>query len=175
MVNNIIGTSKDYYPIYFRSFQAPVVTAIINAFIVELGKEETLRILAGAIEKDAIKSGKELAEYYKGNSMRALASLVKELWCYEEAMEIEILRESDSEFHFNVTKCKYAQVYRDIDEMELGQCLSCNRDFPFNEGFNPDISLERSKTIMEGEDICDFRYSLSGGVRPFSNGADRNT
>ena len=158
-----------------REIQAPLVTAIMNAFIAELGKEEAFRILAGAIEKDAIKSGKELAEYYRGNSMKELASLIKEVWCMEEAMEIEILRESESEFHFNVTKCRYAEIYRDMDEMELGKCLSCNRDFPFNKGFNPDIFLERSKTIMEGDDICDFRYSLSGGIRPFSNRANRNT
>lgn len=143
-----------------REMQAPLVTAIINTFIAELGKQEALRILARAIEKDAIRSGKELAEFYKGNTMKELASLIKEVWCKEEAMEIEILRESDSEFHFNVTRCKYAQIYRDIDEMELGKCLSCNRDFPFILGFNPDISLERSKTIMDGNDICDFRYSL---------------
>jgi hypothetical protein len=143
-----------------REIQAPVVTAIINEFIAELGKEETLRILAGAIGKDAIKSGKELAEHYDGNSMKELAKLIREVWCEDGAMEIEILEESGSEFHFNVTKCKYAEVYRGIDEMELGKCLSCNRDFPFNRGFNPEISLERSKTIMEGDEICDFRYSL---------------
>lgn len=144
-----------------REIQAPVVTAIINEFINELGREKTLKILAGAIKKDAIKSGKELAEFYRGNSMKELAALIREVWCEDGAMEIEILKESESEFHFNVTKCKYADVYRDIDELELGKCLSCNRDFPFNRGFNPEISLERSKTIMEGNEICDFRYSLS--------------
>lgn len=143
-----------------REIQAPVVTAVINEFIAELGKEETLRILAGAIEKDAIKSGRELAEHYHGNSMKELATLIREVWCEDGAMEIEILEESASEFHFNVTLCKYAEVYRGIGEMELGKCLSCNRDFPFNTGFNPAISLERSLTIMEGDEICDFRYSL---------------
>jgi hypothetical protein len=143
-----------------REIQAPVVSAIINEFINELGRERTLEILAGAIEKDAIKSGRELAEHYEGNSMKELANLIREVWCEDGAMEIEILEESGSEFHFNVTTCKYAEVYRNLDEMELGKCLSCNRDFPFNRGFNPGIILERSKTIMEGDEICDFRYSI---------------
>jgi hypothetical protein len=97
-----------------REIQAPVVTAIINEFMNELGEDKTLKILAGAIEKDAIKSAGELAEYYKGNSMKELAALIRDVWCQDEAMEIEILKESDSELHFNVTKCKYAEVYRDI-------------------------------------------------------------
>lgn len=158
-----------------REIQAPVVTAIINEFIKELGREETLRILARAIEKDAIKSGKELAENYRGNSLRELALLIRDVWCDDGAMEIDILKESDTEFHFNVLSCKYAELYKEINEMGLGKCLSCNRDFPFNKGFNPQITLERSKTIMEGEDICDFRYHLSVGILPGSDGADRNT
>jgi hypothetical protein len=28
------------------------------------------------------------------------------------------------------------------------------------EGFNPKIKLERTQTIMEGSDHCDFRYTL---------------
>jgi hypothetical protein len=28
------------------------------------------------------------------------------------------------------------------------------------EGFNPKIKLERTQTIMEGADHCDFRYTL---------------
>jgi len=144
-----------------REIQAPVVTAIVNEFINEVGEEKALKVLAGAIEKDAIKSGRELAEHYRGNSMKELANLIRDVWCEDGAMEIEILRETDKEFHFNVTKCKYAEVYRGIDEMKLGKCLSCNRDFPFNRGFNPEITLERSHTIMEGDEICDFRYSVS--------------
>lgn len=158
-----------------REIQAPLITAIINEFMNELGREETLRILAGAIEKDAIKSGKELAEYYRGNSLKELASLIREVWCDDGAMEIDIIKESDSEYHFNVLSCKYAELYMDMDEMGLGKCLSCNRDFPFNKGFNPQITLERSKTIMEGYDICDFRYKFSGGNLPESEGADGNT
>ena len=39
-----------------------------------------------------------------------------------------------------------------------GLYLSCRRDFAFLEGFNPRLKLTRTKAIMEGADICDFRY-----------------
>ena len=37
------------------------------------------------------------------------------------------------------------------------------RDEPFARGFNPQLRLERTKTIMEGADHCDFRYYLVKG------------
>jgi len=141
-----------------REIQAPIVSAIVNGFIKELGKEKTLEILSKVIEQDAIESGRMLANEFKGNGMNELSQLIKEVWCDEEAMVIEVLRETEDEFHFNVTKCRYAEAYKKLNVHELGKCLSCNRDFSFNEGFNPDIKLERTLTIMEGADHCDFRY-----------------
>ncbi|PLX23368.1 MAG: hypothetical protein C0597_01180 [Marinilabiliales bacterium] len=141
-----------------REIQAPIVIEILKAFIDELGKEEALKVISKVIESDAIKSGKCLAERFGGNSMKELAQLIREVWCEDGAMEIDVLKETDTEFHFDVSKCLYAEVYRKIGNMELGKYLSCNRDFPFNQGFNPDIELRRTKTIMEGKELCDFRY-----------------
>ena len=73
-------------------------------------------------------------------------------------MKIQIIRETDSELFFDVTYCGYAQMYEKMGLKELGFILSCSRDFPFMEGFNPEIELSRAKTIMEGAGYCDFRY-----------------
>ena len=141
-----------------REIQAPIVSAIINGFIKEIGKEKTLEVLSKIIEKDAIESGRNLAIEFKGNGISELSSLIREVWCDDGAMSIDVLKETETEFHFNVTKCLYAEAYQKLDIMDLGKCLSCDRDFPFNKGFNPNITLERTKTIMEGDDLCDFRY-----------------
>ncbi len=95
---------------------------------------------------------------FNGISLNELTKIVREIWCDEGAMIIDVLKENNDEFNFNVTKCLYAEIYKNLEVPELGKCLSCDRDFPFNEGFNPEITLERTKTIMEGADHCDFRY-----------------
>ena len=143
-----------------REIQAPLVTKIVNGYINALGKEKALKILVKVIRKDAIKSGSLLAEQFKGKCMHDLANVIREIWCDEGAMEIEVLKETDTEFHFNATRCLYAEVYKKLGVEELGKCLSCERDFPFNEGFNHKIKLERTTTIMEGGEICDFRYMI---------------
>jgi len=44
---------------------------------------------------------------------------------------------------------------------ELGPLLSCNRDGSFCTGYNPNIKLTRTQTLMQGATHCDFRYRLT--------------
>ena len=59
-----------------------------------------------------------------------------------------------------MTRCRYAELYRALGIADVGALLSCNRDFSLIEGFNPDIELTRTQTIMQGASHCDFRFKL---------------
>ena len=59
---------------------------------------------------------------------------------------------------FNVTRCRYAEMYRRLGLAEVGPVLSCNRDGSMIEGFNPSVEFRRTQTLMEGAAYCDFRY-----------------
>jgi hypothetical protein len=73
-------------------------------------------------------------------------------------LQIEVLESTDTTYNFNVTRCRYAEMYRGLGIPELGGVLSCGRDYALGEGFNPDLKLIRTQTIMEGAPFCDFRY-----------------
>ena len=73
-------------------------------------------------------------------------------------IKVQMIKEDENELWFDVTYCGYVEMYEKMGIRELGYILSCNRDFSFMEGFNPEISLTRTKTIMEGAGYCDFRY-----------------
>jgi len=148
-----------------REIQAPIVSSLIQGFAEEIGSDKTLEVAMKVISKDAIESGKKLAQEYSGNSMSELTKIVKEVWAKDGAMKIQIIRENDNELFFDVTYCGYAQMYEKMGIKELGFILSCSRDFPFMEGFNPEIELRRTKTIMEASDCCDFRYKKRGTSR----------
>ena len=83
-----------------------------------------------------------------------------ENWTKGGALQIEIREQSETTFAFDVVRCQYAEMYRNLDVPELGALLSCNRDGTMVEGFNSDIKFERTQTIMSGAEHCDFRYSL---------------
>jgi hypothetical protein len=68
---------------------------------------------------------------------------------------------NDTRHFFNIARCRYADMYRELGMTDLGVVLSCGRDFKLVEGFNPRMRLIRTKTIMEGHDHCDFRITLT--------------
>jgi len=51
-------------------------------------------------------------------------------------------------------------MYKELGMADLGYVLACKGDFDMIEGFNPTMKLARTKTIMEGNDHCDFRITL---------------
>jgi hypothetical protein len=73
-------------------------------------------------------------------------------------LRIDVVERTPEAFGFNVTKCRYAELYQRLGIPELGAILSCNRDYALIEGFNADIALTRTQTIMQGASHCDFRY-----------------
>jgi hypothetical protein len=76
-------------------------------------------------------------------------------------MTVKFLEETDRNLSFNVTRCGYAELYQNMGILEFGYCLSCSRDEPFIQGFNSQIRLFRTQTIMQGAPYCDFRYVLA--------------
>ena len=79
---------------------------------------------------------------------------------------MEVVEKTESIYAFNVTRCPYCELYRELGMDELGVAFSCCRDEPFARGFNPGLRLTRTQTLMEGADHCDFRYSLEDRETP---------
>ncbi len=61
-------------------------------------------------------------------------------------------------YRFCVTECLWATVLRDLDAEDLGMLMECNTDFSSAEVMHPKLRLEREKTLMQGDDCCDFVY-----------------
>ena len=74
-----------------------------------------------------------------------------------------MLEASEDKLDFNVTRCRYAEMYQDMGLGDIGHLLSCNRDGDFCVGYNPEINMTRTQTIMKGADHCDFRFRIKGG------------
>lgn len=140
-----------------REIEARIVGPLIAGFRAEFGDEATLRIVRRVIAELARESGAELARSLGEASLSAFARCL-ETWTAGGALEIEMLERSDERLDFNVRRCRYAEMYRALGLADLGSSLSCVRDFALAEGFNPDIELTRTQTLMEGASHCDFRF-----------------
>ena len=142
-----------------REIEARLIAPLLKRFEAEIGRERTLEIVRQTIVAIAQEQGAQLAQSQGGDSLAHFAATL-ENWKKGDAMQIEVLAQSDQVFQFNVTGCRYAELYRALGIPELGALLSCNRDFALIQGFNPAVELTRTQTIMEGAAHCDFRYAL---------------
>jgi hypothetical protein len=118
-----------------------------------------LAIARQVIVQIATQQGAQLATQAGGCSLEHFSRSL-EAWKKDDAMLIDVLEENESRFFFNVRRCRYAELYQALGIPELGQILSCNRDYALIEGFNPKVELQRTQTIMGGAPFCDFRYQL---------------
>ena len=145
-----------------REIEARILTPLLEALSEEFGRERVLEIVRQTIKEIAKQQGKQLAESMGGCTLAHFAASL-EAWKKDDALTIELLEQTEEIFSFNVTRCRYAELYAELGIPELGTTLSCNRDFNLIEGFNPHVSLTRTQTIMDGAPFCDFRYVLREG------------
>jgi hypothetical protein len=142
-----------------RRVEAMVLGPILREFQEEIGVERTNEIARAAITKLARKQGAEFAKGIGANGLEDYASN-KDAWRRHGALEVDIIESNANRYSFDVTRCRYAEMYNELGYGDLGEIFSCTRDFEFCAGFNSDVKLERTQTIMQGASHCDFRYSL---------------
>ena len=143
-----------------RRLQAQVIGPIYAEMVAQVGEEKASAILDSAIRKAAIAEGKEFAKKASGG-VTSMPDFIKlyEQWTADGALEVTVLEASDKVFNFDVTRCKYAETYKEMGLGKIGHLMSCNRDGTFCEGYDPNIKLERKQTIMGGAPCCTFRYT----------------
>jgi hypothetical protein len=142
-----------------REVEARILAPMLDAMGQTFGRESVLAVMRETIVKIAKKQGAELAGFMGGVTFQHFAESLR-FWTMDEALEIDVIEQTEEVFAFNVTRCRYAELYEKLGIRELGSTLSCARDYALIEGFNPEVSLKRTRTIMEGASHCDFRYCL---------------
>jgi hypothetical protein len=140
-----------------REIEARVLAPVIDALAREFPRQRIIEIVRDVVIQIAQEQGRALADAGSDRSLSAFAATLGP-WQRDGAMHIEVIEQNDERFAFDVVRCRYAEMYRALGVPELGAALSCNRDAALIEGFNPDITLTRTQTIMQGAACCDFRY-----------------
>jgi hypothetical protein len=138
--------------------QAQVLVPLLKALQAELGEERANALVRKALGDVYRHLGEQWwrgkASGHVGENMgSAFAAFAK-----GDAIDYSVRAQSRDAYEIDVTRCRYAEFYKELGEPELGFLLVCSLDFPFAEGFGPDVKLTRAQTIMQGASHCDFRY-----------------
>jgi len=142
-----------------RRIEAEILKEVYQTLKASHGEEVAKRTIAESVRRSAIEQARAFAAAAPGGTSLKAFQDVMPLWTKGGALEIEVKEQSETSFTFNVTRCRYAEMYREMGLGAIGHLLSCNRDGTFCEGYDPNIQLERRQTIMAGAPTCTFRYS----------------
>ena len=139
-----------------RKIQAEVFIPMLQAFQRAMGKEQANEIARQVIIELARKDGARWAQQF-GDDLAGMEK-VSGVWAGGGSLDIEPIRKSTGSLDFNVTRCQFAEFYKELGLPELGYLFHCNRDFAMVDGFSSSLTLKRTQTIMEGAGHCDFRF-----------------
>lgn len=143
-----------------RRIEAGIIAPIYAEMVSTIGEDAAQGILDRAIRRAAIVAAEGFAAKTPGGTTLKTFQDLQHLWTQDDALEIDVLRATETEFHYNVRRCRYAESYRAMGLGPIGHLLSCNRDAAFCEGYHPNLKLTRTQTLMEGASHCDFRYRM---------------
>jgi predicted ArsR family transcriptional regulator len=142
-----------------REIEARILMPVLEALGAEFGRERVLQVARDVVVDVAHRQGQALAERMGNNTLDEFARALDD-WKKGDAYRMDVLEQTADRLSFNVTRCRYAEMYRALGIPEMGALLSCNRDASLVEGFNPDVQLTRTQTIMGGATHCDFRFEV---------------
>ena len=128
---------------------------IAQALIDEYGLE-ALDVIAEAKSDLTRKQWAEVARLQDRND---IGSLIEQEWeGARPLIEYETTTEEAGEICLRVTKCYWADVFRELGAPAIGKTLYCDDEYAVAEGYGPHIGLSRTRTLMEGHDYCDHCY-----------------
>ncbi len=141
-----------------RRIEAELLREVYETIAERYGKEEAKQLISESVRRSSIALAAQFAAQAEGGTSLQSFIDIQSNWTAENALEIEPVYRDDNRFDFNVTRCRYAEMYKAMGLGEIGGLLSCNRDGSFCEGYDPKLKMTRTQTIMEGASHCDFRY-----------------
>lgn len=143
-----------------RRIEAMILKNVHEVIEARSGREEADAVLGAAVTQSAIEQGRDFAARLDhAPDLKDFADILPN-WTKGGSLEIEPLVATPEQLDFNVTRCRYAEMYREMGLGRIGHLLSCNRDGDFCIGYNPKMELTRTQTIMKGASHCDFRYRM---------------
>jgi L-2-amino-thiazoline-4-carboxylic acid hydrolase len=138
--------------------QAQVLLPLVKALQAELGEERANALVRRALGDLYRRYGEEFWRTKNEKNLGKSMASAFATFAREDALDYRVREQSQDAFEIDVTGCRYAEFYKELGEPELGFLLVCGADFTMAEGFDPDIKLTRTQTIMQGASHCDFRY-----------------
>jgi len=125
-----------------------------SSLIAIMSREEAIKYIETQEAKKVI-SRRDSSNYF--NTLEDLVKYLKttiDFWQTQEAIA-EVI--NGAKMAFKIKKCRWADLLKDLDS-GFGYAMLCSTDFEQAKNYNIAYRLTRKKTLMEGDEYCDFCY-----------------
>ncbi|MEM7748295.1 MAG: L-2-amino-thiazoline-4-carboxylic acid hydrolase [Pseudomonadota bacterium] len=141
-----------------RRIEAQILKHVYDTLLESHDKAVAEATIANAVRASSIEQAEGMAADVGGNtSMKTFVDRQSQ-WTAGGALEIKVHEHTDDTYKFDVVRCRYSEMYREMGLGDIGHLLSCQRDGTFCEGYDKRLKLTRTQTIMGGASHCDFHY-----------------
>jgi hypothetical protein len=126
-----------------------------------IGKEKTFELLTKVAEKFMIEQAMEATNDNPIDSFSDFLELfnkTSEESFWDKINVDEYVKITENMREVKTVECVAADVWRSWGAEDIGYAYNCAADFAFIKALHPNMRLERTKTLMLGDDCCDFRF-----------------
>jgi hypothetical protein len=124
----------------------------------EFAEPELVRLLNLMSENNGRQVGARQARHSPDTSFQTFVQVFRPP-NFANTLTHRVVEDTEKVFGLEVTECVFAEVMQNAGlGGEIGHAAVCNMDYYWPAAFNPNFKMERTKTLMQGHDICNHRY-----------------
>jgi hypothetical protein len=132
--------------------------AMLTQSLIEMHGKQGELIAYNIIRANRTKMAKQVQTTFKDFVADYCANLKStRRTIFDAGLDVDIVTRSDTEFVVQVKECEWSRYYRERFP-KVSYLVACSTDDAFAQARVPGIQMQRTKTLMEGGDCCDFRY-----------------
>ncbi len=142
--------------------QAQVLIPVLQAARAELGEERANRLILGALRTWCQDRYRQILASLPGTPQEKWDAIkdIDMARTRKNDVEYEVLKWEPETVEYDVSRCKYADIFRELGEPELGAILACDPGFYIMQVTSPEVEYARTQSIMKGDCYCDVRWRL---------------
>ena len=139
------NSGMSYEQVFNFAFRDVVIPALIGVSE-KIGRDKFVEMFKEVADKIWI--NKEIQKQFEDN-------ITGDFW--KNVLDIEVLENTEKTRIQKITNCLWAKTFRGAGAPEIGYALWCYPDYAMAKSDN--MKLERTKTLMLGDDHCYFKYT----------------
>ena len=150
-------TSEEVFDFAFKRYLIPILKNLGD----ELEVGSFLEALGRAATKEWARVGQAWAESVSSNDMATWTAWMDDpADPFHDRLTFEVIERTDRICEIEISECLWAKTFREAGAPEIGYAACCSGDWAMCQAFNPKMRLTRTKTLMQGDDCCNYRWVL---------------